>query len=92
MYKNYSPVSLLPDCGKMFEWLLDNRMFPFFFFSENELIPPKPSEFKPNDSCSKQLTSIHSAFDDGYNVSGVFLDISEVFHRVWHEGLLFKLQ
>lgn len=74
----------------MFEWLLDNKMFPFF--SENELISPKPSGFKPDDSCSKQLISIHSAFDDGHKVSGVFLDISEVFHRVWHEGLLFKLQ
>ena len=75
--KNYRPVSLLPVCGKV-------------------LISPKQSGFRPGDSCTNQLLSIaheiHLAFDDGHEVRGVFLDISKVFDRVWHEGLLFKLQ
>ena len=52
--------------------------------------------FKPRDSCTNQLLSIAheilSAFDDGLEVRGVFVDISKAFDRVWHEGLLFKLQ
>ena len=67
-----------------------------FFFSENDLISPKQSGFRPGDSCTNQLLSIAqeilSAFDDGHEVRAVFLDISKAFDRVWHEGLLLKLQ
>ena len=56
----------------------------------------KKSGFRPGDSCSNQLQSIAheilSAFDDGQEVTVVFLDISTAFDRIWHEGLLFKLQ
>ena len=90
--KNYRPVSLLPVCGKVFERLLYNKMFSFF--SENDLISPRQSGFRPGDSCTNQLLSITheilSAFDDCHEVRGVFLDISKAFDRVWHEGLLFK--
>ena len=68
----------------------------FSFFSENDLISPKQSRFRPCDSCTNQLLSIAhqilSALDNGYEVRGVFLDISKAFDTVWHEGLPFKLQ
>ena len=68
----------------------------FSFFSENDLLSPKQSGFIPGDSCTNQLLSlaheIPSAFDDGHEVRHAFLNISNAFDRVWHEGLLFKLQ
>ena len=57
---------------------------------------PKQSDFRPDDSCTNQLISIsheiRSAFDDSHEVRGVFLDMSKVFDRVWHEDFLFKLR
>ena len=35
---------------------------------------------------------IYKFFDEGYETRGVFLDISKVFYKVWHEGLLHKLK
>ena len=92
--KDHRPASLLPVCGKVFERLLYNKIFSFF--SENDLISPKQSGFRPGDSCTNQLLSIaheiFSVFDDCHEVRGVLLDISKAFDRVWHERWLFKLQ
>ena len=78
----------------MLERLLCNDMFSLF--SENNLISPKQSGFRPGDSSTNQLSSIAheiiSTFDHGHEVRGVFRDISKAFDRVWHEALLFKLQ
>ena len=54
--ENYHQVSLLPICGKIFERLICNSLFDFFF--ENELISSDQSGFKPGDSCINQLLSI----------------------------------
>ena len=92
--KNYRPISLLPVCGKIFEKLIFNEMFKFFI--ENDLISPNQSGFKPGDSCINQLLSIihdiYKSFDCGYEVRGVFLDISKAFDKVWHDGIIFKLE
>ena len=50
------------------------------FFSENDLISQKQSDFRPGNSCINQLLSISheflSAFDRGLEIRGLFLDIS----------------
>ena len=92
--KNYRPVSLLPICGKIFERLIFSEMFSFFL--AKNLLAPNQSGFKPGDSCMNQLLSItheiYSSFDGGFEARSVFLDISKAFDKVWHEGIIFKLQ
>ena len=65
--KNYRPVSLLPVAGKIFERILHNNMYELF--TENNLISPNQSGFKPGDSCINQLLSIihkiYKSFDHG---------------------------
>ena len=92
--KTYRPVSLLSICGKIFERLIYNNLFEYFI--ENDLISQNQSGFKPGDSCINPLISItheiYQSFDDVLEVRGVFLDISKIFDKVWHEGLIYKLK
>ena len=89
--KNYRPISLLPVFGKIFEKLIFHEMCNVFI--ENDLILPNQSGFKPGDSCINQLLSIthdiYKSFDCGYEVRGVFLDISNAFDKIWHDGIIF---
>ena len=91
--KNYRPVSLLSICSKIFERLLFNELYKFL--NENDLLSSNQSGFRPGDSCINQLLSIaheiYQSFDNDLEVRGVFLDISKVFDKVWHEGLILKL-
>ena len=92
--KSYHPVSLLPFFGKIFEHLLYNQMYSFFI--ENNLISLNQSGFRQGDSSINQLISttheIYRSMDQGYEVRGVFLDISIAFDKVWYRGLLHKLK
>ena len=66
------------------------------FFIENDLISSNQSGFKPGDSCIKRLLTIihdiYKSFDCSYEVRGIFLDISKAFDKVWHDGIIFKLE
>ena len=72
--ENYRPIYLLPICSKFFERLIYNEMFTFF--SENNLISPNQSGFRPGNSCVNQLLAItheiYKWFDEGFEVRGVF--------------------
>ena len=68
----------------------------FKFFTENELISPNQSGFKPGNFCINQLLAItheiYISFNKRFEVRGVFLDISKASEKDWHEGLIFKLK
>ena len=58
-------------------------MYPFFI--EHDLISSNQSDCKQGDSCINQLlsiTHIYQSLDQGYEICGVFLDISNAFDKV----------
>ena len=91
---NYRPVSLLSCCGKLFERIVFKYMYNFLL--ENGLLYKYQSGFLPNHSTTLQLIDIYhhicQSFDNRQISCMVFCDISKAFDRVWHKGLLFKLQ
>ncbi len=62
----------------------------------NNILTPLQSGFIPNDSTVNQLTFLYNTFchalDDGKEVKVLFFYISKAFDRVWHRGLIAKLQ
>ena len=94
--KNYRPISLFPIFGKIYERIIFKELFNHFH--QNHFFTKCQSDFPPGDSCSSQLLSIvheiNSSFDCDpiIDFSGVFVDISKDFDKVWHEGILFKLK
>ena len=56
------------------------------FFTENNVISPIQSGFKPDDSCINQLLSIpheiYKSFHNGPEARGIFLEISKAFDKV----------
>ena len=95
--KNYRPISLLPVCSKIMERLIFNSLHSFLH--SNSLLSVNQSGFRPNDSCTNQLSAIvheiMKSFDSSNptpDVRGVFLDISKAFDRVWHDGLIYDLR
>ena len=91
---NYRPVSLLSVVNKCFEKIIFKYVFNFF--TDNSIVTKWQSGFIPGDSTIKQLVNIQHLFaeavDNKKDVRVVFCDISAAFDRVWHCGLLYKLE
>jgi len=91
---NYRPISLLPCISKVFEKILFDHIFDFL--KTHSILTHKQSGFIPGDSTINQLLTIcqniAKHIDNGDEVVAVFLDLTKAFDRVWHAGLLHKLQ
>ena len=94
LLNNYRPVSLLSCNAKLLEKVIFKYVFNFF--RDNFLITIWQSGFLPGRSTITQLTELYHTFckavAEGKEIRIVFLDISKAFDRVWHKGLLHKLQ
>ena len=70
----------------------------FNFTDTRNMLSVHQLGFCPSDACMHQLISIvhdiYNALDanPGLEVRGVFFDISKIFDRVWHKGLLYKVK
>ena len=92
--ENYRPVSLLSVVSKVFEKLVNNRIVDHLekcgFFSDCQY------GFRSSRSTADLLTVVSNRIARVFNRSGatraMALDISKVFDRVWHAGLLHKLK
>ena len=93
---NYRPIALLPICGRTLEKILFNSIYKFL--EENNLFCEHQSGFRPSDSCEYQLLTvvhdIYTSFDCNppLDVTGIFLDISKAFDRVYGMIGLFTKQ
>ena len=96
LIKNYRPISLLPIFAKVFEKIIFMHLYNHLI--KNNLITKNQSGFRPGDSVTNQLIylvhEISKSFncDESLEVRSVYLDMSKAFDKVWHKGLLFKLE
>ena len=92
--ENYRPVSLLSNVAKIMEKLIFNKLYKYC--TDNKILTTHNSGFKQGDSTIYQLTDLvhrlHQCLDNSEDICLVFLDASRAFDRIWHEGLLYKLQ
>lgn len=91
---NYRPVSLLSCVCKLFERIIFKHVYNFFHC--NILFYKYQAGFLPGHSTVYQLIvtyhNIVKSIGDGKSCCIVFCDLSKAFGRVWHKGLLFKLE
>lgn len=91
---SYRPISLLSVLGKLFEKLLLRKLEPLI--DEKQLIPAFQFGFRRKHSTIDLALSVlreaSEALEERKFCCAVFLDVAQAFDKVWHEGLLHKLQ
>jgi hypothetical protein len=93
-FKSYRPISLLPILFKLFEKIFITRIHPIL--QSSQLIPDHQFGFRRKHATIEQVhritNIIHRALENKQYCTAAFLDISQAFDRVWHEGLMYKLK
>jgi hypothetical protein len=92
--ESYRSTSLLPIMSKLSEKLILKRLKPII--AEKHLMPTHQFGSRKNHSTIDQVHRITDIIEKTLENKGVcsavFLDIAQVFDRVWHRGLLHKLR
>lgn len=90
---SYRPISLLPILSKVFEKLLILRMNPII--ENKKLIPNHQFGFRTKHSTIDQVHRITNVIEKSLEerkvCSVIFLDVAQAFDKVWHQGLIQKI-
>lgn len=91
---SYRPISLLPFLAKILEKLILKRILSII--SDKKVLPDYQFGFRSSHSTTHQLHRVVDAISFSLEkklfCTAAFLDISQAFDRVWHDGLLHKLK
>ena len=91
---SYMPISLLPVLSKLLEKILLHRLLSDP--RSQDWIPSHQFGFRKAHStiqqCHRLTTIINKTLEDRQYCSAVFLDTSQAFDKVWHQGLLLTIQ
>jgi len=92
--QSYRPISLLPVLSKVFEKHFITRLQSIL--QSTQIIPDHQIGFRRTHATIEQVhrivNTIHRALENKHYCTAAFLDISQAFDKVWHEGLLYKLK
>lgn len=94
---SYRPISLLSSFGKLYERTILTRIQAEAL--EKNMIPDVQFGFRARHSCVHQLHRITEHMLSHFNRHPVgkwgtgilFFDVAKAFDKVWHQGLIFKL-
>ena len=91
---NYRPISLLPQFGKLFEKVIENRLVKFL--DKKKVISPHQFGFRKYYSTELAVTEIQNMLleklDEGKVTCTIFLDLAKAFDTVNHNILVKKLE
>lgn len=91
---NYRPISLLSCLGKVAEKVVLCRLREQV--EVKNVLQSEQFGFRQGHSTTHQLHRVVETVTSGFNVAkytgAVFLDVAKAFDRVWHAGLLHKMQ
>jgi hypothetical protein len=91
---SYRPISLQPILSKILEKLLLKRIYRDT--NLQEWVPSHQFGFRKAHStiqqCHRITDIINKAFEEHKYCSAVFLDVSQAFDKVWHQGLFYKIE
>ena len=91
---NYRPISLISCIGKLFERVVYKHLYNYFHV--NKLLYKYQSGFQAGHSTVHQLIELYhqicKSLDNKEKYCMIFCDVSKAFDRVWHKGLILKLE
>lgn len=91
---SYRPISLLPTLSKVCESVIHQRLLSHCV--EYSIITEKQAAYIKGDSTVNQLLyivhKIRKAWTESKCTHGVMLDVKAAFDKVWHSGLIAKLE